>query len=403
MAKRISDTTRATSIGTSDLFVIDVFSGGVYVTKSISADVLLGTALKTTINLTGLPVPGPRGPLFVWNNPSSTAAGENGCAQFWMGDNPTGTPGANEFVCVTISAFNGNGRSPVWGQNIVAQQGNLGTGWVDGPLIGLEIDMQTGWQSVPNTFSNMSTFKKIGLEIFNDGLAVGNFNVTSAIAIWAPDTTGTCWFYEGIALSRVLNNGIVFYKDPDTSDGIAAFATSAILDQSASATSYKVTGSHTNGIDLSGGTFSGSAFKSPGYKVDGSGNLFVGSGATNGIGLGISLSVNNASGNVGVQLQTAASTRAYWSTDGSTFVQLTTAGAIPLLLGVNNATAVTVGTDKSLTLAGKLKTLASATGAAGISVPSGTAPTSPTDGDMWYDGTNVKFRVGATTKTFTLT
>lgn len=34
---------------------------------------------------------------------------------------------------------------------------------------------------------------------------------------------------------------------------------------------------------------------------------------------------------------------------------------------------------------------------------SGTAPTSPVDGDMWYDGTNVKFRVGGTTKTFTLT
>lgn len=32
----------------------------------------------------------------------------------------------------------------------------------------------------------------------------------------------------------------------------------------------------------------------------------------------------------------------------------------------------------------------------------GTAPTSPVDGDMWYDGTNVKFRAGGTTKTFTL-
>ena len=35
-------------------------------------------------------------------------------------------------------------------------------------------------------------------------------------------------------------------------------------------------------------------------------------------------------------------------------------------------------------------------------VPS-TAPTSPNDGDFWYDGTNVKIRVGGTTKTFTLT
>lgn len=33
---------------------------------------------------------------------------------------------------------------------------------------------------------------------------------------------------------------------------------------------------------------------------------------------------------------------------------------------------------------------------------SGIAPTSPNDGDIWYDGANLKMRVGGTTKTFTL-
>jgi hypothetical protein len=32
----------------------------------------------------------------------------------------------------------------------------------------------------------------------------------------------------------------------------------------------------------------------------------------------------------------------------------------------------------------------------------GTNPSAPADGDIWYDGTNLKMRVGATTKTFTL-
>jgi hypothetical protein len=45
----------------------------------------------------------------------------------------------------------------------------------------------------------------------------------------------------------------------------------------------------------------------------------------------------------------------------------------------------------------------SVAGYASLRIPTGTAPTSPNDGDMWYDGTNVKFRVGGTTKTFTLT
>ena len=38
-----------------------------------------------------------------------------------------------------------------------------------------------------------------------------------------------------------------------------------------------------------------------------------------------------------------------------------------------------------------------------LATTAGTPPTSPVDGDMWYDGTNVKFRVSGTTKTFTLT
>lgn len=46
---------------------------------------------------------------------------------------------------------------------------------------------------------------------------------------------------------------------------------------------------------------------------------------------------------------------------------------------------------------------ASSITSASLNIPSGTAPTSPISGDMWFDGTNVKFRVGGITKTFTLT
>jgi len=37
-----------------------------------------------------------------------------------------------------------------------------------------------------------------------------------------------------------------------------------------------------------------------------------------------------------------------------------------------------------------------------IASSGGATPPSPVDGDMWYDGTNVRFRVGGTTKNFTL-
>lgn len=51
----------------------------------------------------------------------------------------------------------------------------------------------------------------------------------------------------------------------------------------------------------------------------------------------------------------------------------------------------------------KLTVQATTTSAASINMPSGTAPSSPVDGDFWYDGTNLKFRVGGTTKTITIT
>jgi hypothetical protein len=38
-----------------------------------------------------------------------------------------------------------------------------------------------------------------------------------------------------------------------------------------------------------------------------------------------------------------------------------------------------------------------------INLAAGTAPTSPQDGDIWYDGTNIKMQIGGVTKTFTLT
>jgi hypothetical protein len=58
-------------------------------------------------------------------------------------------------------------------------------------------------------------------------------------------------------------------------------------------------------------------------------------------------------------------------------------------LGVNTPTALTdIG--------------ASTTTRASLRIRSGTAPTSPNDGDIWFDGTDIKMRIGGVTKTFTL-
>jgi hypothetical protein len=40
--------------------------------------------------------------------------------------------------------------------------------------------------------------------------------------------------------------------------------------------------------------------------------------------------------------------------------------------------------------------------AASLRIRSGITPTSPNDGGIWFDGTDLKMRVGGVTKTFTL-
>lgn len=49
-----------------------------------------------------------------------------------------------------------------------------------------------------------------------------------------------------------------------------------------------------------------------------------------------------------------------------------------------------------------LHLVASTTAAASLNIPSGTAPTSPNNGDIYFDGTNLYMRIGGVTKTFTL-
>lgn len=52
------------------------------------------------------------------------------------------------------------------------------------------------------------------------------------------------------------------------------------------------------------------------------------------------------------------------------------------------------------TTTGKLTTAASTTGGAGFKLPHGTAPTAPSNGDVWTDGSGMYARIGGTTWTF---
>ena len=68
-------------------------------------------------------------------------------------------------------------------------------------------------------------------------------------------------------------------------------------------------------------------------------------------------------------------------------------GTAPNYFNGNTCFGTTTHTAAFITIA------AATTAKTQINFISGTAPTSPNDGDMWYDGTNLKMRIGGTTKT----
>jgi hypothetical protein len=78
------------------------------------------------------------------------------------------------------------------------------------------------------------------------------------------------------------------------------------------------------------------------------------------------------------------------------------------LIGIENGTFVffntanrfTVSSTGLVTLTNTLNLVAATTARATMNIPSGVAPTSPANGDVWYDGTDLFFRQGTTTRRF---
>jgi len=68
-----------------------------------------------------------------------------------------------------------------------------------------------------------------------------------------------------------------------------------------------------------------------------------------------------------------------------------------------NATLTAAADFRAIEVGSGITILGAATTAkASLRIPSGTAPTSPVNGDIWFDGTNIQMRIGGVTKTFTL-
>jgi hypothetical protein len=81
-----------------------------------------------------------------------------------------------------------------------------------------------------------------------------------------------------------------------------------------------------------------------------------------------------------------------------------TGGSNGITRGLYIAPTLTAAADfRAIEVASGITILGAATTAkASLRIPSGTAPTSPVNGDIWFDGTLLKMQIGGVTKTFTL-
>jgi hypothetical protein len=196
-----------------------------------------------------------RGPLFILNDAHSSGnpAGKNMGCQFWVGSNPTATPGAGDAVNCTFYIDNNNRTPTIGGINIVTIVNDLGAGWTDIKSVGMEVEVSNLFtaNSGSDPFGSSAT-RKNGIEIINGTGTIGR--TTAGLLTWAVETNGGGWFDTAIATSRAYNYGFRCVADPGgITDTTAAFKTACISDESDSVSVLKVSRTHTSIINLAAG------------------------------------------------------------------------------------------------------------------------------------------------------
>jgi hypothetical protein len=173
------------------------------------------------------------------------------------------------------------------------------------------------------------------------------------------------------------------------------------------ATETAVVGTTHNLLDLQVGASSR-------LRVSNAGNLTVGTSASITARLGVRGDGTNTIGRFehsdgtaallvthtpnGIGLQTSGS----WTAYNNSATQLVgIQGGVFYIISTSTRFQIDLGTNQ-VTLSGRLLGSASTTTRATLNIPSGVAPTTPSNGDIWFDGTNIFMRIGGVTKTFTL-
>lgn len=243
-------------------------SGGTLVSPTISGNGLINLAYQNTF------APGVRAPLFIWQNPSGTnPAGQNAACQFWVGNNPTATPAATDTVVCTFAIDNLNGRQAIWALNVVLNQYTVAQGGSFQIARAIELDNAAGIGATVPTSAYSSGAVLHGIENVSSNNTSGTV-APPHVAFWIfadGDKSATQpWWQFGYSCARV-NLACLDIEDISGDTG-SSFTEASIWDKSKSGNVIFDQGTHGQGINL-GGSYSNLAIVSPGFSVDGAGNV----------------------------------------------------------------------------------------------------------------------------------
>lgn len=227
-------------------------SGGlVFATSPTLVTPILGEATASSISMSGgagvsHTFTGSGNPANIWVNQSSAALSatvpEIG-AQFTMSSNLGIANQTTAYkIAATFSVIGGANSACIYGTNTIVQ-GHAGAG---GYLVtGNEVDINNVGAAAATLGSGTASYGYIGV-------AAGSFNSTAAFSATG---SGVDWTY---GFATWLN-------------GVKAVSHSDFRAESTATNILTATGARTNGISLTGATFSNHAFDSPGFFVDGTG------------------------------------------------------------------------------------------------------------------------------------
>ena len=284
-------------------------------------------------------------------------------------------------------------------------------------------------------FSNGTTIAQDNSNLFwddtNNRLGIGTNAPTTTLDVRGR-ITGTESLYlgtGGVTSNQIVINGtganagiyspsyssgttnIIAFKDYSGSEKMRLFATGNLAINTTTDGGFKldVNGTARTGALTVGGTLSvggGFVALAPQFQITGTIQPFAFSGTYLFNSTGTSSTA--ASGLRSCFLDTVSFIQSSGTAEFASF------RATPTINQTGTATGITRGLHinptltaavdfRAIEVANGITILGAATTAkASLRIPSGTAPTTPTNGDIWFDGTNLKMQIGGITKTFTL-